>query len=134
MNLDHWAAIVFRSISLTVATQVPDYGAGILAMYIIAAIVLGVPLIVIVSWALRQGRQKGVPLWRTLGVGILVAAGTTGAMIGWWNLFSWVDHRFNYPSWNQPMWIGFLVIPAMGIAVGVWAIKRAARPREGQSS
>ena len=31
------------------------------------------------------------------------------------------------------MWFGFLVIPIIGIAVGVWAIKRAGRPRKRQT-
>lgn len=63
MNPDHLAAVVFQSISLAVAAQVPDYGAGILALYIIAAIVLDVPIVVIISWALRRGLQKGASLW-----------------------------------------------------------------------
>lgn len=134
MITDLLGPAVFRSILLASGAQVPDYGPGILALLIIATIVLGVPIIVIISTALRRGLQKDMSLWPTLAVGTLAVAGTIGALIGWWHFFSWFDDRFFYATWKEHMWLGFLVITIIGTVVGMWAIKRAGSTRERQSN
>ena len=59
-------------------------------LFIIAAILLGLPLLVIIGLALERRTRPGGRFWRNLLAGLLAATAIVGAEIGWGTL--WVGN------------------------------------------
>ena len=101
-------------------------------LYLFAFMILVLPVIVLVAWALVQGFQKGGRFWRGLAVGLLASASTVGAVVGWWfgagNLLPAED------LWIIIWVFGLLIIPIIGVAVGILAVFRVARAPEAVGS
>ncbi len=99
----------------------------------------GLPVIVLVGRAILRGTEKGVSFWRVLGAGVLIAAATIGAFVGW--IWLWVAgpiaDAYGIESinwWADLIFVGILLlIPVGGVVGGVWALGRMGRAGQDQS-
>lgn len=99
----------------------------------------GLPVIVLVGRAILRGTEQGVSFWRVLGAGVLIAAATIGAFVGW--IWLWVAgpiaDAYGIESinwWADLIFVGILLlIPVGGVVGGVWALGRMGRAGQDQS-
>ncbi len=100
--------------------EIPLYG-----LYAFAFMIVVLPVIVLVVWSVIRGVQEWAKLWRGLGAGLLASASTVGVLVGWWY---WIERLFpNDDPWIGLRWMGLLMIPIIGVAVGIWAVLRVTR-------
>ena len=96
-------------------------------LYVLIFMVLVFPVIVLIAWAVIQGVQKGARLWRGLAVGLLASASTVGAVVGWWFGIGGLIRLTNEGEWAVLGVFGLLIIPIIGVSVGIWIVLRVAR-------
>ena len=99
----------------------------------------GLPVIVLVGRAILRGTEKGVSFWRVLGAGVIIAAATIGAFVGW--IWLWVAgpiaDAYGIESinwWADLIFVGILLLtPVGGVVGGVWALGRMGRAGQDES-
>lgn len=107
-----------------------DFNLG--AFYMVLFLFFGLPVIVLVGRAIFKGSQQGTSRWRALGMGLLIAAATVGALSGW--IWLWIfgpiyeayghgQHAFRTTAFL----VGLFAIPIGGVALGVWILSRMGR-------
>ena len=108
------------------------------AFYMVLFLFFGLPVIVLVGRAIFKGSEQGASRWRTLGLGLLIAAATVGALSGWiwlwvfgplYEVFGFHQHTFR----DTTFVVGLFAIPIGGVVLGVWILSRMGRAGREQS-
>ena len=99
-------------------------------LFTLLGVILVVPLVILIGWAVVKSFQKSTSAWRVVVASLSMTVATVAAFIGWW--FVGIQGPIGdlvpfHSPWANSLWLGFLAIPIAGFVGTVWLVGRVGR-------